>query len=203
MTMQGAPPGSTTVLDRYMGTWDFREVHRRRITARPDQIRAALLALSPMDTPLSGVSMALRLAPAALAARRWPVLPNRPWIDLLLEFGFVELGRSDDEVALGAVGRFVRERLEPVADAEAFDAFYAPGFAKGAMNFRIEQGVDAGADAVALTTETRVVGTDARARRAFRPYWIPVRAVGGLMRREMLGAIARMSVQEARSAPAL
>jgi hypothetical protein len=115
--------------------------------------------------------------------------PDRSWIDLLLEFGFVELGRRDDELAFGAIGQFwrVREQLEPIADAKTFDAFDQPGYAKGAMNFRLAQGTGA----VTLVTETRVRAIDDRARRLFRPYWIPVRAIGGLMRREMLGAIAR------------
>jgi hypothetical protein len=55
------------------------------------------------------------------------------------------------------------------------------------MNFRI---VQEGA-ATRLTTETRVQATDDRALRSFRPYWIPVRTVGGLMRLEMLRAVAR------------
>ena len=187
--MESTATDSASVLDRYLGDWDFREVHSRRISATPDRIRDALLTFTPRDTPVSGLAMAVRLAPTALAARRWPMPPDKSWIDLLLEFGFVELGRRDDELAFGAIGQFwrVREQLEPIADAKAFDAFDQPGYAKGAMNFRLAQGTGA----VTLVTETRVRATDDRARRLFRPYWIPVRAIGGLMRREMLGAIAR------------
>ncbi|HLX87041.1 MAG TPA: hypothetical protein VKR22_01065 [Acidimicrobiales bacterium] len=181
--------GTVSLLDRHLPAWHFREVHERRIDASPERVWDALLVLTPRATPFGGSMLALRLAPAALAARRWPLPPNRKWLDLFVEFGFVELGRSDSEVALGAVGRFWRpiERLEPLPDAAAFDTFDEPGFAKGAMNFHVAG--DAGS--VTLTTETRVVGTDDRARRSFRPYWVPVRAIGGLMRREMLAAVAR------------
>jgi hypothetical protein len=189
MTMEATTTGSTPLLDTYLPEWQFREFHARRISAPADRVREALVTFTPKDTPLGSLMMALRLAPAALAARRWPLPPVRPWIEVLLEFGFVELGQTHEELALGAVGRFwrIRERLEPIADARAFKAFDEPGFAKGAMNFRV---VDEAAS-VTLTTETRVFATDAPSIRSFRPYWIPVRAVGGLMRREMLGAIAR------------
>lgn len=68
---------------------------------------------------------------------------------------------------MGSVGQFwgVRERLKPIADAEAFEAFDQPGFAKGAMNFRIVE--EPGS--VTLVTETRVFATDDRALRSFRP----------------------------------
>jgi hypothetical protein len=135
---------------------DFREEHSRRIDGSISQVQAALLAITPKELPLSCVMLALRLAPAR---HRCPT-----------------------------AGKFwhVREEVEPIADAEAFARFEEPGFAKGAMNFRIvEEG-----DAARLTTETRVQATDDRTRRSFRPYWIPVRAIGGLMRLEILRAVA-------------
>ena len=189
--MESTTTGSTQLLDAYLPEWQFREFHARRIQAPADRVREALVASTPKDTPVSALMMALRLAPAALVARRWPLPPGRPWIEFLLELGFVELGQTHEELAFGAVGRFwrIRERLEPIADARAFKAFDEPGFAKGAMNFRVLHE----AAFVTLTTETRVFATDARSLRSFRPYWVPVRAVGGLMRREILGAVARAS----------
>jgi len=187
--MRGRATGSDQLIDEFLPDWEFREEHSRRIDAPTPQVRAALLAITPRELPLSGVMLALRLAPAAIVARRWPRGLDRSWIELLVEFGFVELADRDEEIVFGAVGKFWRLREEPVllADAEAFARFKEPGFAKGAMNFRITE--DGGA--TRLTTETRVHATDDRARRSFRPYWIPVRAIGGLMRLEMLRAVAR------------
>jgi hypothetical protein len=138
---------------------------------------------------LTGALMSLRLAPAALAARRWPLRAGRPWIDLFLELGFVELARGERELVLGAVGKFwrLREELEPLSGGEAFRRFDAPGYAKGAMNL---YAIPAG-DATELVTETRVWTTDEGARRAFRPYWLLVRAAGEPIRRELLAAVAR------------
>ena len=133
--------------------------------------------------------LALRLAPAALLARRWPGRPNLPLLDGFVELGFVELARTDVEIVLGAVGAFwrLREELLPLSTSDDFVQFDEPGFAKEAINFR----VSAEGDGVLLSTETRVKTTDARAVRSFRPYWVPVRAFGGLMRIEMLSAVAR------------
>jgi len=187
--MRNMATGSHQLIDEFLPHWDFREEHSRRIDAPAAQVRAALLAVTPRELPLSGVMMTLRLAPAAIVARRWPRGLDRPWTELLFEFGFVELADREEEIVVGAVGKFwrLREETVPLADAEAFVRFTEPGFAKGAMNFRL---ADEGC-ATRLTTETRVQATDDRARRSFRPYWIPVRSIGGLMRLEMLRAVAR------------
>ena len=42
-----------------------------------------------------------------------------------------------------------------------------------------------------LTTETRVLLTDERSRRAFRRYWLVIRPFSGLIRRNWLTAIVR------------
>jgi hypothetical protein len=42
-----------------------------------------------------------------------------------------------------------------------------------------------------ISTETRIQATDQRARRAFAAYWLLVRPGSGLVRRELLRAIAR------------
>jgi hypothetical protein len=177
------------LLDRHFPDWHFREVHRRRIAASPERALALALALRPRDVPLSATLLTLRLAPAAVAAGRSPLLPRRPLIELFGELGFVELARGEREIVLGAAGQFwrFREELEPIADADAFGRFREPGFAKAAINFHAAP-VDG---ATLLTTETRVWAVDDRARRAFRPYWLPVRAAGELIRRELLAAVAR------------
>lgn len=187
--MRSVAAGSVQIIDDFLPDWDFHEEHGCRIDAPASQVRAALLAITPRELPLSCVMLALRLAPAAIVARRWPVGLDRPWIELLVEFGFVELANREEEIVFGAIGQFwrLREEMVPLADPEAFARFKEPGFAKGAMNFRIVEETGA----TRLTTETRVKATDARARRSFRPYWIPVRAIGSMMRLEMLRAVAR------------
>jgi hypothetical protein len=189
MSMRNVATDSDQLIDGFLPDWDFREEHSCRIDAPPSQVRAALLGITPRELPLGSLMMALRLAPAAIVARRWPRGLDRPWIELLLEFGFVGLADRDGEIVFGAVGKFwrLREEAVPLADAAAFVRFKEPGFAKGALNFWI---ADEGGT-TRLTTETRVQATDKAAHRSFLPYWIPVRAIGGLMRREILRAVAR------------
>jgi hypothetical protein len=177
-----------TLLDRRLPRWDFREVHRRRVEAPPAEALRIALELRVRDLPLSAALMALRMAPAALAARRLPAGGRQQLFESFRRLGFVELGRSEREIVLGAVGRFwrLREQLEPLTDADAFERFDAPGYAKGALNLLA---LPAGGG-TELVTETRVQATDERARRAFRPYWVPVRLGGGLIRRELLRAVA-------------
>jgi hypothetical protein len=66
-------------------------------------------------------------------------------------------------------------------------AFDRPGFVLIATSFELE----AQGSSTRLATETRVQSTDAGAARAFLPYWLAIRAGSGLIRRELLGAIAR------------
>ena len=72
------------------------------------------------------------------------------------------------------------DQLDPVL---FFVDFSAPGWAKMITNFRVSAGE--------LTTETRVLLTDERSRRAFRLYWLVIRPVSGVIRRRWLAAIVR------------
>jgi hypothetical protein len=62
-----------------------------------------------------------------------------------------------------------------------------PGTAKAAFSLAVEERDGA----TVVTTETRVVGTDSRARRAFGAYWLIIRGPSGLIRRSWLAAIDR------------
>jgi hypothetical protein len=72
--------------------------------------------------------------------------------------------------------------------AESFANLHEPGFAKAAMNFRIEP---RGTDASTLSTETRVYATDATTRRAFKVYWRTIYPGSALIRVSWLRAIKR------------
>ena len=63
-----------------------------------------------------------------------------------------------------------------------------PGWAKMVVNFRASGGE--------LTTETRVLLTDERSRRAFRRYWLLIRPFSGLIRRQWLAAIVHRATQQ-------
>ena len=100
---------------------------------------------------------------------------------------FVVLAETPTEWVVGAVGAVWRPRggLVRLADADAWRAAAVPGTIKAAANFRAER-IPGGSR---LTTETRVKTTDARARRAFRLYWLAVGPFSALIRRRWLRAI--------------
>jgi hypothetical protein len=75
----------------------------------------------------------------------------------------------------------------PALDVPALRAFSEPGWVKVGLDFVIEP-TGAGSR---VTTETRVTATDARTRARFGLYWLFVRAGSGLIRRDMLRAVAQ------------
>lgn len=71
---------------------------------------------------------------------------------------------------------------------EAFVSLTEPGFAKAAMNFRLES---PGPGRTVVHTDTRVLATDARTLRAFAAYWRTIAPGSDLIRRAWLKAIKR------------
>ena len=99
---------------------------------------------------------------------------------------FVVLSRSPTELVAGAVGAVWRPRggLVRLADAEAWRNASVPGTIKAAIDFRAEPATSGSR----LSTETRVLAADARARRLFRLYWLVVGPFSALIRRRWLAA---------------
>lgn len=105
--------------------------------------------------------------------------------------GFRELRVDPPHVLVAGAAlqpwRLVRGEVADVRDIAGFCAFSEPGYVLAAISFELEP-VD---DRTLLSTETRVQPIDARAARAFTHYWLAIRVGSGLIRREMLRAVAR------------
>ncbi|HKA68127.1 MAG TPA: hypothetical protein VKG85_03295 [Actinomycetes bacterium] len=125
------------------------------------------------------------------SAGRLRLPASEPILDGMTRIGFTVLERTGDELVVGALGRpwdprggGRAHRLAGQADPAAFFAgFDEPGWTKMIVNFRVGAGE--------LSTETRVLATDERSRRAFARYWLLIRPFSGLIRRRWLAAIAR------------
>jgi hypothetical protein len=106
-------------------------------------------------------------------------------LDDFVENGFVLLAEQvGKEVVLGAIGKFWRpDSGISRVDASEFQSFDDPGYAKAAMNFRVDE---LGPDRCLLVTETRVLCTDASSRRKFRLYWSAIGPFSGAIRHVML-----------------
>ena len=125
---------------------------------------------------------------------------HRLTLERLVDGAFIRLGeRPGREVALGLVGRFWtpsggRVKVRP----DAFRDCAEPGNAKVVWTFAVEP---LGTGTTRLVTETRVQCLDAASRRRFRLYWLVVRPFSGLIRRAMLGAVAREAERPAATRP--
>jgi hypothetical protein len=167
------------LLDQVMPAYDRREVHRRKIDASPTAVWDAVHGLSSDELRLMRALMGLR----TLGRRRDEA---RPVLAGFERMGFrVVAEEPGQELVVAGIGRFweLSGGLRRVEGREQFTRFEEPGYAKVAFNFRLEGD--------RLSTETRIAGTDAQARRRFGFYWLLVRPGSGLIRREWLGAIAK------------
>jgi hypothetical protein len=176
-------------LDDLMPAPHFREYHERRIAAPPAAVWAALQELRLGDLALSRALMAIRELPARLTGR---ADASRMVSGRLLEEGPVPVLAESAGRAVVAGGVMQPWKLTggedpPALDARALQAFAEPGWVKTGFDLAIEPD-GAGSR---LTTETRVTATDPRTRARFGLYWLFIRAGSGLIRHDMLRAVAR------------
>ena len=174
------------LLDEYVPVWNAREHHSIRIAVSPAGALAAARAVTAREVPALVLLMGLRTLPTALARRPRRRL-DAPLLQGFERMGFVPLGESESELVSGVIGRF----WEPSGGVRRvtpgdFAGFTEPGYAKAGFNFTVEPDGDAGC---ILSTETRVLVTDARARGRFRLYWTFVHPGSALIRRGWLRAI--------------
>jgi hypothetical protein len=172
------------LLDEAMPEHAAREVHSLWVPASPPEAYAAVKGVSAREVRVFGPLMALR----TFGRSRRIFDPRAPLLGEMLKAGFIALGeRPGEEVVVGAVGRFWSPFGNKPRAVEDFVAFDEPGFAKAALNFTVR----AEGSGSRITTETRILGTDAAATRKFRRYWLLIRLGSGAIRRSWLKAIRR------------
>jgi hypothetical protein len=162
-----------SLLDEVLPRWHYRERHSIGVDASPERVFEAVRHVPISDMPVTNLLFRLRGMRGASSVSVFERLP--PSFTILAE----ELNR---ELVTGGIGKPWRLRGGGVR-VEDFRAFAQPGYAKMAMNFRL--------DGRTLSTETRVFLTDEAAGRAFRRYWFVIRPFSGLIRRVWLRAIKR------------
>ena len=171
-------------LDAHLPDFDVQEVHQRRIEAPADAVWAALTSVTLGDLALTRALMRVRRLGRGSGRVDRPLFENAPVTMLHVEPGVYALG--------GAVGQPWRLHApqHPVASTHDFELFAEPGWAKYLTDWELHEDGEGG---TLLRTTTRVACTDPRSRRAFRLYWLLIRAGSGLVRREVLRCTARVA----------
>lgn len=165
-----------------MPTYDRREVHRRTTDAPAPAVWDAVRHLSGDELRLMRLLMGIR----TLGRRRES--SSHTVLESFERMGFRLVAEEPgNELVIAGIGRFwtMSGGLRRVESGEHFTHFDEPDYAKVAFNFRLENGK--------LSTETRIAGTDAHARRLFKLYWLLVRPGSGLIRHEWLHAIVKQA----------
>ncbi|HEX2132881.1 MAG TPA: hypothetical protein VHH15_15130 [Actinophytocola sp.] len=175
----------SSLLEQVLPHYEQREYHETRLATTPERAWAALDDLRIRDLPMSMFLTRLRGGPSAWFGR---VLgTDRRALDSVAPRELV--ADPPRELVLGDIACYTATRPDrpeiPRGDLAMFQSFTDPGWSKVAMNFRfLEDG-----DGTVLSTETRVQATDDATRRAFRRYWLLVRAGSGLIRHDILRAV--------------
>jgi hypothetical protein len=172
-------------LDQAMPVYHFRERHSRWIDATPDTVWGALTSLTLNDLALTRILFTLR------------GLSHGDRTRSLFAAGPVKMlhATEPEYVVAGGVARpwELKPTRQDVGSLAELTAFTEPGWVKYLTDFRLQPQKGG----LLLSTETRVHANDPRSRRRFALYWAVIRPGSGLIRRDMLAAVARGSAYAA------
>jgi hypothetical protein len=184
-------------LDDVIPNPEYRLRHSRVVGAPPSVVWDDLHRVTMSALPLGWALEAVRLLPARLFGRKHRPLATRSFLDVApIPVLFSERPHVVISAGLSQAWRLLGGSTPPHLDRAALRAWSQPGWIKVGMEFRLES-IPVG---TRLSTETRVLATDARTRRAFAAYWFFIRVGSGAIRREVLRTVARRSESRQRRA---
>jgi hypothetical protein len=174
-----------TQLDQFAPVYQFHEVHSIRVMASKDRVYRAIKSVTADDILFFRTLTWLRRLGRPGPENILNASGRSPLLDVATHTGFLLLADEPGrEIVIGSAvmaPRGWRPKRPPTP--EDFKAIRDPGFAIATMNFLVE---DAGHNACAVTTETRVY---ASARRRFAIYWRVIYPGSALIRRMWLRAV--------------
>jgi hypothetical protein len=183
------------LIDDFMASYDFNEVHTIMVRASPARAYRAIKEMTPAEVPAFRALMAIRALPARIAGRRPSRRYNvkRSLLEQVVGGGFVLLAEEPGrELVLGLIGQFWKltgGSFPRTAGPEEFRAFDRPDHAKAVINFHVGDPQPDGTTRV--RTETRIQATDPKARRKFAAYWRVIYPGSALIRKSWLRAIEK------------
>lgn len=174
------------LIDAYLPEFQFSETHSTEVRADPGRILDAVAAYRPESDSFFRTMIALRELPARLTGKRRPE-----------PFGmanFTLLDRTAEGLVYGLIGQFWQADygLRPVTNGPAFKAFDEIGVPRLALGFDVSESPKG----CRLTTQTRVHCPDRESLRRFRPYWLLIRPVSGLIRKRILGSVRQAAERD-------
>ena len=175
-------------LDEFAPAWQFGELHRTTIHEPRQRVYAAIKEVTASEILLFRTLTWIRRGGRAGPAGILNASENRPLLEVAARSSFLPLAEdAGREIVLGTLviaprGWRLAGRMAPAA----YQALAAPGFAKAAINFKVDDG---DRDTCVVTTETRVFATDAATRRRFAAYWRVIYPGSALIRVMWLRAI--------------
>jgi hypothetical protein len=189
-----------TPLRQALAGAQFAETHRRVVSGAPEQVWEALHDLRWRELRASRPLIAARKAaagPSALSGSlgssrssgprrdldRRLVDPPSPAVPLYEESPWFSTS--------GMIGRPWTPRPTPgpaVASLEELRKFHEPGWLKYGMEWVLSP---VAGNRTLVETTTLCEATDAHALRRFAAYWLVIRGFSGLIRRDILAALAR------------
>jgi hypothetical protein len=183
--------GQSTLLDQVLPAFQFTETHRIEIAAPPPVVYRALQEVTPDEIALYRTFTWIRCLGRCSGDNILNPAKGTPILETAKRSGF-RLVAETPGVELVLV-TFVA--APPTARSrewtrESFVSLAEPGFAKAAMNFRVEA---KGSARTLLQTDTRVFTTDPRTLRVFTAYWRTIAPGSDLIRRAWLRAVKRRS----------
>jgi hypothetical protein len=175
-------------LDDVIPNPQYRICHSRVVGAPRSAVWDELHGVTMSALPLGRALEAVRLMPARLSGRKHRPLAGRSFLDVT-PIPVLYSKRPDAVISAGLsqAWRLLGGMTPPRLDAAALRGWSQPGWIKAGMEFRLEP---TGLGTL-LSTETRVLATDPRTRRAFAAYWFLIRPGSAAIRREVLRTVAR------------
>jgi hypothetical protein len=156
-------------LDDVIPNPQYRMCHSRNVAANPIVVWDELLRVTMSVLPLGRTLEGVRLLPARLSGKKRQPLAGRTFLDVTpIPVLFSERPHVVISAGLSQAWRLLGGSTPPHLDAAALRAWSQPGWIKVGMEFRLEP-TPMG---TLLSTETRVLATDPRTRRAFGAYWV-------------------------------
>ena len=173
-------------LDRVVPIYQFVEFHDTDVAATPAATWRAIQEVTPREIRFYRVLTWMRRGGRTGPPSIMNPPPDVPLLKTALETSFRALGETPErEIVFGGFVVAPAGAGSRRWTTDLFAGLEEPGFAKVAMNFKVEP-TEGG---TRLSTETRVYATDASTRRLFAAYWRTIYPGSAIIRRSWLTAI--------------